>query len=75
MLLGNFFKVSGLCGTYTVGSRLQSCVKEIRQIVGNDNILVSMDTMYCTVLYCTIVGNDNILVSMDTIDTQLYCTI
>ena len=37
----NCYQVAGCCGTYTVNSRADTCIQQIRKNVGNMNVLVS----------------------------------
>ena len=41
-----FIQIVGLSASYTVGSRMQSCLREIKQTVGNSKILVSCYSNY-----------------------------
>ena len=36
-----FYQVVGCCGTYTVDSRMDTCIRQIRKTVGNMKVLVS----------------------------------
>ena len=50
-----FYQVVGCCGTYTVDSRMDTCIRQIRKTVGNMKVLVST---FCHKLYsrvCTVI--------------------
>lgn len=37
----NCYQIAGCCGTFTVDSRLDTCVQQLKKNVGNMNVLVS----------------------------------
>ena len=37
-----YYQVVGCCGTYTVDSRMDTCIRQIRKTVGNMKVLVSI---------------------------------
>ncbi|XP_031552012.1 GMP synthase [glutamine-hydrolyzing]-like [Actinia tenebrosa] len=59
------YGIAGLCGTYTVESRLQSCLREIKQTVGNNKILAllsgGVDSTVCAALLHKALGVDKVV--------------
>ncbi|EDO34799.1 predicted protein [Nematostella vectensis] len=65
-MLKNFlYGVAGCCGTYTVGSRLHTCLREIRHTVGNHKVLVlvsgGVDSTVCAALLHKALGPDRVV--------------
>ena len=47
-----FYQVVGCCGTYTVDSRMDTCIRQIRKTVGNMKVLVSTFCLkLCLIVY------------------------
>ncbi|XP_020900922.1 GMP synthase [glutamine-hydrolyzing] [Exaiptasia diaphana] len=59
------YGIAGLKGSYTVGSRMQSCLNEIKQTVGNSKILAlvsgGVDSTVCAALLHKALGTERVV--------------